>query len=196
MASPNTQRAASTARNGASEPAQSNETSRPSQSNDTSRKLSEAANEALSTASTAAQQATEGAKQSAAYAANMLSGQIKELLDQQVVNGANMIGHVASSAQLAADDLDQSVPQVAKLVRGVADRIENVADDIRDQTAQELVQNVADFTRRQPALTFGLAALAGFFVFRALKSSAPAETPSPSIQPDQGRANERVSHGA
>jgi hypothetical protein len=125
----------------------------------------------------------------------MVSGQLKELLDQQVVNGADMIGHVASSAQLAADDLDQNVPQVAKLVRVLADRIEIVADDIRDQTAEELVKTVSEFTRRQPALTFGLAALAGFFVFRALKSG-PSLTASPSIQPEgDGRATGRASHG-
>src|SRR5688572_11271971 len=104
MASPNTQRASSTARNGASEA--------PTKSNETSRKFGEAANEALAAASSAAQQATEGAKQSATYAVNMVSGQLKGLLDQQVVNGADMIGHVANSAQLAADDLDQNVPQI------------------------------------------------------------------------------------
>lgn len=187
MASPNTQRTSSTPRNGASEPPKTNETSR---------KLGEAANEALAAASSVAQQATEGAKQSATYAVNMMSGQLKELLDQQVVNGADMIGHVASSVQLAADDLDQNVPQVAKLVRGLADRIEIVADDMRDQTAEELVKTVSDFTRRQPALTFGLAALAGFIVFRALKSG-PSLTASPSIQPEgDGRATARASHGA
>jgi ElaB/YqjD/DUF883 family membrane-anchored ribosome-binding protein len=187
MASQNTQRASSTGRNGSMEPPKSSEMSS---------KFGEAANEAVAAASSVAQQATEGAKQSAAYAVNMVSSQLKELLDQQVVNGADMIGHVAKSAQLAADDLDQNVPQVAKLVRGLADRIEVVADDIRDQTAEELVKNVTDFTRRQPALTFGLAALAGFFVFRALKSS-PSVTSSSPIQPDHdgSPSNARAFHG-
>jgi len=190
MASQNTQsnqRSSSTARNGSVEPPKSGEMTR---------KLGDAANEAYAAASSAAQQATEGAKQSAAYAVNVVSGQLKDLLNQQVVNGADMIGHVASSVQLAADDLDQNAPQIGKLVRGLADRIEIAADDIRDKTAEELVKDVSDFTRRQPALTFGLAALAGFVLYRALKSSAPSLTASPSIQPeDEGRTGQRAFNG-
>jgi ElaB/YqjD/DUF883 family membrane-anchored ribosome-binding protein len=183
----NTQRSSSSGRNGAVEPPKSN---------NMTGKLGDAANEAFAAASSAAQQATEGAKQTATYAANMVSGQIKELLDRQVVSGADMIGHVASSVQLAADDLDQTVPQVGKLVRGLADRIEIVADDIRDKTAEELVKDVSDFTRRQPALTFGLAALAGFVLYRALKSSTPSLTASPSIQPEnEGQSGRRAFNG-
>lgn len=183
----NTQRSSSSGRNGSVEPPKSS---------DTTRKLGDAANDALAAASGVAQQATEGAKQSASYAVNMVSGQLKQLLDQQVINGADMIGHVASSVQLAADDLDQNVPQVGKLVRGFADRIEIAADEIRDKTAEELVKDVSDFTRRQPALTFGLAALAGFVLYRALKSSTPSLPSSPSIQPEhEGRASQRAFNG-
>lgn len=32
----------------------------------------------------------------------------------------------------------------------------------------------SDFTRKQPALVFGLASLAGFLAFRVLKSSPPS----------------------
>jgi hypothetical protein len=53
-------------------------------------------------------------------------------------------------------------------------------------------QTAADFTRRQPALVFGLAALAGFFAIRTLKSSPSISAPP--IQPSQdnysGRSGE------
>jgi hypothetical protein len=47
------------------------------------------------------------------------------------------------------------------------------------------VRSVSDLTRRQPALVFGLAAAAGFLMFRTLKS-ATDDTRSPSIQPNEG----------
>ena len=37
----------------------------------------------------------------------------------------------------------------------------------------DLIKKASDFTRKQPALMFGLASLAGFLAFRVLKSSPP-----------------------
>jgi hypothetical protein len=96
---------------------------------------------------------------------------VKGLLDSQLANGVEMVGHLGSSAQRAADDLDQNAPHLAGLVRGVADRIEGYADDMRYQSVDELFRSASNFTRRQPALVFGLAALAGFFAFRTIKST-------------------------
>jgi hypothetical protein len=60
------------------------------------------------------------------------------------------------------------------------------ADGLRHQSAEQLMRGASDFTRRQPAVVFGLAALAGFFVLRTLKSTGSAA--SPPIQPtDYGR---------
>ena len=97
---------------------------------------------------------------------------MKELLDSQLASGVEMVGHLGSfCAQRAADDLNRNAPQLAGLVRGVADRIEGYADNMRDQSVDELFRSASNFTRRQPALVFGLAALAGFFAFRTIKST-------------------------
>jgi len=40
---------------------------------------------------------------------------------------------------------------------------------------QQLVRTASDYTRKQPALVFGLAALAGFALLRVLKSNTPTE---------------------
>jgi hypothetical protein len=47
-------------------------------------------------------------------------------------------------------------------VRGAADRVEEFSRAIRGQSVDELMRTASDFTRRQPALVFGLASLAGF----------------------------------
>jgi hypothetical protein len=48
----------------------------------------------------------------------------------------------------------------------------------------ELIGGASDFTRRQPAVVFGLAAVAGFLALRTLKLTQPVA--SPSIQPGYG----------
>jgi ElaB/YqjD/DUF883 family membrane-anchored ribosome-binding protein len=129
------------------------------------------ASEAAARISDAAQQATQQAKQSASDVASTVTHQVKDILNQQVGTGADMVGHLAHSAQRAAEDLDDNAPQLAGLVRGLAGRIEGMADEMRDRSVDELVRAASDFTRRQPALVFGLAALAGFFVLRTVKSA-------------------------
>ena len=94
------------------------------------------------------------------------------------------MSHLATSAQRAAEELDRESPQLAGIVRAFADRMEGYAGNLQDQTVDQLVKGASDFTRKQPALVFGLAALAGFFVMRTLKST-PTTVSSPPIQPTQ-----------
>ena len=143
--------------------------------------ITSAAAETFSTAQGMAQDAAGKAKQAASDTASTVTRHAKEMLDRQVGSGAEYIGHVASSARKAAEDLDQNAPQIAGLVHAVADRIEGYAGDLKDQSADELFRAASDFAKRQPALVFGLAALAGFLAFRTLKSTQAVT--SPSIQP-------------
>jgi hypothetical protein len=140
--------------------------------------------DSLSQVSGAAQNAASTAKKAASEAASTITDQVKELLDSQLANGVEMVGYLGNSAKRAADDLDQNAPQLAGLVRGVADRIEGYAYDMRDQSVDQLFRSASNFTRRQPALVFGLAALAGFFAFRTIKSTPlptqPVRRPSSS----------------
>lgn len=144
-------------------------------------KTGAAANDAFSKASDAVRDTAEKAKQAASTTASTVADQVKELLDRQIGNGAKMAGHFANSARLAADDLNQQSPLMGGLVHTLADKIEYYADDLQDQTVEQLTRTASDFTRRQPALVFGLAAIAGFFVFRTVRSGHAM--PTPSIQP-------------
>ena len=164
--------------------------------------IANAASDAVGKLSNVAQQATAQAKQSASNAASNVTHQVKDLLNNQVGSGADLVGHFANSAKRAAEDLEQNAPQLAGVVRGVADRIESFADDMRDQSVDDLLRTASDFTRRQPALVFGLAALGGFFVFRTLKASSSGMSmsrsgTSTSSQPAAARRYEGASqyHG-
>jgi ElaB/YqjD/DUF883 family membrane-anchored ribosome-binding protein len=145
-------------------------------------RASKAASEAFTSAKSAAGDAASKAKQAASEAAATVTGQVKTLLDNQVSGGADIVGHMAGAVKKAAQELDRNVPQLAGLVRTAADRMDGYAGDLRDQSVDQLIRAASDFTRRQPAMVFGLAALAGFFVLRTLKST-PSSVASPPIQP-------------
>jgi hypothetical protein len=111
------------------------------------------------------------AKQAASSLASEAGEKAKGLLNQQVSVGADLAGHFADAVKHAAGELDRNAPQLAGLMRGAAERVEDFSRDMRGQTVEELMRTASDFTRRQPALVFGLATLAGFALFRALKAS-------------------------
>jgi hypothetical protein len=108
------------------------------------------------------------------------------LLDRQLGAGIGSAHHFASSMKLAAADLDQESPLLAGLVRNFADKVDDYAEDFQGQTVEEITQTASDFARRQPALVFGLAALAGFVLFRAMKSAPDLEAPPIQPGPEDG----------
>jgi hypothetical protein len=124
----------------------------------------------------AAREAGGQAKQAASSLASDATKQAKGFLNMQVTAGADMVDHVVDSARIAAENLEREVPQLAGLVRSVADRAGDFSQDLRGQTVGDLIRTASDFTRKQPALVFGLASLAGFLAFRLLKSRPPEES--------------------
>ena len=119
-----------------------------------------------------AQQAGNQAKQTASSMAADATQGAKGFLNSQVAVGADLAGHVAESVRSAADKLASDAPQIAGLVRGAADGVERFSRDLRDQSVEDLWRSASDFTRKQPALVFGLASLAGFLLFRVLKADS------------------------
>jgi hypothetical protein len=143
----------------------------------------DAASQAFSQASDMARDAGEKAKRAAGDTASTVTDNVKELLDRQLATGATMVGQFASSIRLAADDLGREAPMLGGLIRGFANSVDGYADGLQDKTVEQLARSASDFTRRQPALVFGLAALAGFLALRTFKSTGSSAAPP--IQPSQ-----------
>src|SRR6266540_1576453 len=154
------------------------------------------ASEAVSKLADVAQQAGGQAKQTASSLASDANQKAKGFLNQQVASGAELAGHVANSARCAADNLDQNAPQLAELVRGAAKRVEEFSRDLRGQTVEDLVRTASDFTRRQPAVVFGLASLAGFLLFRVLKSNPPSSSEHGYLRGGDYRSADRFGGGS
>jgi ElaB/YqjD/DUF883 family membrane-anchored ribosome-binding protein len=135
------------------------------------------------------------ARQTASQSASTIISQVQELLDQQVVKGAKTVSNIASSAKRAADELETEAPQLAGLVRGMADRLQDYSRDLEDKSVTDIYRAASDFTRQQPAIVFGLGALAGFLALRTFKSNSSG----PGAVRSGQRANDmsgEASHGS
>jgi len=153
--------------------------------------MTEAASEAAANVSEIARDTGAQAKQAFLDTASSAKDQVKDLLDRQLGTGIEIVGQFANSARLAATDMEQHSPLVAGLVGALANKVDDFAEDMQDRTVDHLTRSVTDLTRRQPALVFGIAALAGFVVYRAVKSTPPIEAPSiqPSAEPGMRTSN-------
>jgi hypothetical protein len=128
------------------------------------------ANDAAARLSNAAQAAERQARDAASGLAAEASQNVKGLLGDQIAAGSVLAGHLAGATRAAADRLAPDAPQLAGVVRNVARTIDDFSDAIRDRSVDDLVESASQFTRRQPAAVFGVAALAGFFLLRVLKA--------------------------
>lgn len=107
-----------------------------------------------------------------------LSKQVVGLLDQQVESAAEYLGHVAGSVKRAADELDADAPQLGRFAHLGADKIDELAETVRNKSAEDVWQAGSQYTRERPAIVFGLAALAGFLAYRTFKNTGRAHSAS------------------
>jgi hypothetical protein len=170
---------------GSSRPAQQQPNSQDSTAS--ARDLRGQAGEAMTKLTDAAQQAGRQAKGSATSLASQANETAKGMINEQIAKGAGMVGHIADSIGHAADHLDSEAPQLASLVRSAAETSKDFSRDMQDKSVEEVFQSASDFTRRQPALVFGSAAVAGFFLFRLLKSGTAAKGSSGTSGAGSGR---------
>jgi ElaB/YqjD/DUF883 family membrane-anchored ribosome-binding protein len=103
--------------------------------------------------------AVEGASTAAAAKA-------KDVVQQQLAAGGDIVAHIAQSTRVAGDHLDREVPQLGTLVKRAADSIDDIAQSMRDRSINEIVQAASDLGRRQPAILFGITAVLGFLAYR------------------------------
>ena len=130
-------------------------------------------NSAVSKLADTAQQATheaaEGLRKTASSLASDTRDRVKGVLGEKVASGAELVGQVARSARRAADDLERNSPQISGLLRDASGRMDEFSRTLLAKSVDELVEAASGYARRQPAMLFGAAAVAGFALFRLLK---------------------------
>jgi hypothetical protein len=126
-------------------------------------------------------------KETASSLARTASNKMQDVLDQQVGKGAEIVGNFARSIRAAADELKQSSPQLAELVRGGADRLDEFSQTMRGSSATDLFREGTHFARCQPAIVFGGMTLLGFGLYRLFATKPETDgAPYPGHFGDEG----------
>jgi hypothetical protein len=98
-------------------------------------------------------------------------------LDSQKGRATDSISVIANAVRGTTTQLRNDQHDViAQYVDRVADQLERVSTTLRDKDAGELLSDVRDFARRQPALFIGGSFAVGLLAARFLKSSRADET--------------------
>jgi hypothetical protein len=90
-----------------------------------------------------------------------------------IPTGLDAIRDVARAVQGTADTLQANVPQIAGIVREVAQTVEDLSAGLRERSLGEIATSVSDFAKEEPVAFFGGAVLAGFILARLAKRSPP-----------------------
>ena len=112
----------------------------------------------------------DAAKKAADTLVTATTEKLKDIANQQVAAGADLVGHVGKSVRIAGEHLNQQAPYLARFAFSTAQTIEHSADQLRGQSIEDLARSTADFARQRPEIVFGVAAVSGFLLFRLLNA--------------------------
>ena len=116
------------------------------------------------------------AKEAADTLVSATTEKLRDLANQQVAAGADLVRNVGGSVRVAGEHLERDAPQLARLVFNAAQTIEQSADQLRGQSIDDFAQNIAEFARERPEIVFGVAAVGGFLLFRLLSAGMSGAT--------------------
>lgn len=118
-----------------------------------------------------------------------LTGKAEELAGRSAESGAEAVSALGKTAATLAGSLQDQSPAVADYVRSTGQRIDRLADDLRDKSAGELLTMATDFGKRQPLALLAGSAIVGFALARIVKAGIGA-TSSATTEAAGPRANE------
>jgi len=113
---------------------------------------------------------SEGQKRSSELAGGVAQT-LRDGAEAQKNAGASAVASLARSAREAAENLEGSAPEAARLVRSSADAVERLSTRLKDQSLSDIAASVASLARRQPLLAIGGGVVAGIVLGRLLASS-------------------------
>ena len=108
-----------------------------------------------------------------------LTGKAEELASRSAESGAAAVSALGKTAATLAGSLEEQSPAVADYVRSTGQRIDRLADDLRDKSAGELLTIATDFGKRQPLALLAGSAIVGFALARIVKAGLDASTDAP-----------------
>ena len=98
-------------------------------------------------------------------------------IDAQKGRATDSLSAIAGAVRQSTEQLrDDQHDGLAQYVEQAANQLERFANGLRDKSADELLRDVRNLARRQPALFIGGSVAVGILAARFLKSSRDGET--------------------
>ncbi|MGB8528864.1 MAG: hypothetical protein WCD75_18890 [Rhodoplanes sp.] len=120
--------------------------------------------------------AAESTKEQLGAAAESMKNKARAMVDDQRAAGADQLSGLARAINLAADEMQDELPQAAGYVREAAAKVDNVSTMIRERSMEDLMHEANDFARSNTVAFFGMSLVAGFALARFLKSGTPSHS--------------------
>jgi hypothetical protein len=114
----------------------------------------------------------EQARQTTGQAMDQARESAFTMLDQQKGRAAEGLGSFASALRQTGESLEENDQGTwGQYAQRAADRVEEIADQLRNRDVDEILYEVENFARREPEIFLGGAVLLGLLAARFLKSS-------------------------
>lgn len=115
------------------------------------------------------------AKQSITSTARETASRAKEMASEKKQDTASQIGGYGAAMHESARSFEQQDPNIAWATHQVADKIQGVADYIRERDFAQLREDAENLARRHPLAFFGGLFVAGLVVGNLLKARPEAD---------------------
>ena len=119
----------------------------------------------------AARDAASQIKSAATQTASRAREEAERLAAEKKNTAAERIGSYSSAIHESARSLEEKDPNIAWFTHRAADRLQGVADYVRNHDYRDLRYDAEDVARRHPAIFFGGLFVAGLLVGNLMKAS-------------------------
>ncbi len=131
--------------------------------------------QAKETVTTAARDTAARIKVAAGETAGRAKEKAQQLASDAKQNTADRIGGYSSAIHESAKSFEEQDPNIAWATHGAANRLQQLADYIRNRDFDDLKADAETVARRHPVAFFGGMLIAGLVVGNLLKARRPAE---------------------
>lgn len=130
------------------------------------------------------------ARNAIADVASQTGAKVASSVNAQKAKAADSLGNVAQALRHSSEELrsnDSGLP-MHQYISTAADRVERWSDYVRSSSVADMMSEVEQFARRQPAIFIGGAMMLGLLGARFLKSSSRSDADAPSPARSTGPA--------
>ena len=107
---------------------------------------------------------TSAAKEQAKRAATQVTDQAKSTVDTRMTDAADDIGSVADAVRKTSHEMGSENEMVGRYGERIAEQLDGISSYLNEKGVEDVLTDLQDFARRQPAVFLGGAFMLGMVV--------------------------------